>query len=418
MIMSMESEGLDHWRSYFKSASSSIFEVIEHGIMVAAKDCPEEFRLKRGKIAEKLYSCQFAGNSGCDCVEVSMKNEDLNVEKREGGGDEKEVGGNGDVSKADCGQKTKDDGNVPEHAVIQMRNRNDPKGKAMEDENHEVDEENEILGEVLRIKELITSSPNEVTMVGKAVNDLRKRSSKQTSQLAKTLIEGWQLVVDQWVSAMEAVSAVEAVSGSAADSNPCAVDEKELPSLPLNDQEFPSLPWNENELLFVPMREEDIFPTQTASEDCLETFFDGLDEDGNPISTEDDEGERMEQEPAVKPMEVPNINLSTTNLGPGRRLKPSLETKLNNETESQQKSDKFAITKRQGTSQYEILNGSNEAAVLGKPEAMEPELEEDRQQAENAKKPRTMRFMDFRDVPKQGLRRKSPRPRRRNQQSH
>ena len=162
MIMSMESEGLDHWRSYFKSASSSIFEVIEHGIMVAAKDCPEEFRLKRGKIAEKLYSCQFAGNSGCDCVEVSMKNEDLNVEKREGGGDEREVGGNGDVPKADCGQKTKDDGNVPEHAVIQMRNRNDPKGKAMEDEDHEVDEENEILGEVLRIKELITSSPNEV----------------------------------------------------------------------------------------------------------------------------------------------------------------------------------------------------------------------------------------------------------------
>lgn len=59
--------------------------------------------------------------------------------------------------------------------------------------------------------------------------------------------------------------------GSAVNSNPCAVDEKELPSLPLNDQEFPSLPWNENELLFVPMREEDIFPTQTASEDCLET---------------------------------------------------------------------------------------------------------------------------------------------------
>lgn len=29
----------------------------------------------------------------------------------------------------------------------------------------------------------------QVTMVGKAVNDLRKRSSKQTSQLAKTLIE-------------------------------------------------------------------------------------------------------------------------------------------------------------------------------------------------------------------------------------
>lgn len=42
--------------------------------------------------------------------------------------------------------------------------------------------------------------------------------------------------------------------GSAADSNPRVVDEKELPSLPLNDKEFPSLPWSERELLFVPMR--------------------------------------------------------------------------------------------------------------------------------------------------------------------
>ena len=62
----------------------------------------------------------------------------------------------------------------------------------------------------------------------------------------------------------------------------------------------------------------------------------------------------MKQEPAVKPIEVPNINLPTTNPGPGRRVKPSLDLKLNNETKSQKKSDKCAMPTRKRTSQLEV----------------------------------------------------------------
>lgn len=130
--------------------------------MVAATDFPEEYRLKRGGIAEKLYSYQFTGNPGFNSMKASVGNGDLNVQKQNGGGDEKEVGGNGDVPKAECGQKTKHGSTEHEHAVTQMTNRNDRKGKAMEDGNHEADEESQILGEVLRIKELISNSRNEV----------------------------------------------------------------------------------------------------------------------------------------------------------------------------------------------------------------------------------------------------------------
>lgn len=154
----MDGEGLDQWRSFFLTASSSIFEVIENGIMVAAKDCPEEFKLKRGNIAEKLYSCQFAANSaGCACVELSTKKNGRGITWVAGGS-------NGDVSKAHSGQMTNDDGAGRDHAMTQMKNRNDPKGKAkaVQDENQEVEEEEKIVGEVLKIKELITSCQNEV----------------------------------------------------------------------------------------------------------------------------------------------------------------------------------------------------------------------------------------------------------------
>ena len=105
--------------------------------MVAAKDWPAEFKVKRGKIAEKLYSCQFSGISGCACVEAG-----------------KNGGGNGDVSEAD--------GAEHERALTQNRNDRKGKGKAMAMED---DGDNEIVGEVLKIKELITSCQNEVCPV-------------------------------------------------------------------------------------------------------------------------------------------------------------------------------------------------------------------------------------------------------------
>ncbi|XLS79140.1 hypothetical protein HN51_063365, partial [Arachis hypogaea] len=41
----------------FCSYFSDIFEIIDHVIMMAASDCPKEFRLRRDRIADMLFSC-------------------------------------------------------------------------------------------------------------------------------------------------------------------------------------------------------------------------------------------------------------------------------------------------------------------------------------------------------------------------
>ena len=69
------SVSLDKWRDYFRSASSDIFNIIEHAILIAASDCPHDFRLKRDRIAEMLFTCKLVKCFGCDKSEDKLKSE-------------------------------------------------------------------------------------------------------------------------------------------------------------------------------------------------------------------------------------------------------------------------------------------------------------------------------------------------------
>jgi hypothetical protein len=51
----MNCEGINQWREFFKGATGSIFQVINNAITVAAKDHPEEFKLRRGEVVETVY---------------------------------------------------------------------------------------------------------------------------------------------------------------------------------------------------------------------------------------------------------------------------------------------------------------------------------------------------------------------------
>ncbi|GLJ42338.1 hypothetical protein SUGI_0876700 [Cryptomeria japonica] len=44
------------WRQYFEGADGDILSVIEVGILVAASDCPNEFRKTRDTIAHNLFT--------------------------------------------------------------------------------------------------------------------------------------------------------------------------------------------------------------------------------------------------------------------------------------------------------------------------------------------------------------------------
>lgn len=146
---------------------------------------------------------------------------------------------------------------------------------------NEIDEESQIVGEVLRIKELLlhkedhsdatlfdslrrlqlmqlSVSTLKATEIGRAVNRLRKHNSREIRHLVCTLIEGWKVLVDEWVSTTNAAL----TENSPGSSNPSVVDEEEegLPSPPLDEGAF--------------------FATQTTSIQLSE-FFDEMDEDGN-----------------------------------------------------------------------------------------------------------------------------------------
>ncbi|KAM7505220.1 hypothetical protein LguiB_004124 [Lonicera macranthoides] len=441
--MAVNSGGLDKWRDYFRTVKNSdIFDIIEHAIMVAASDCPKEFKLRRDRIAETLFSCKLSKCNGCDRVELAVPK-----------GNEDEGGCKSGIDRDGCefgGSKESkvNSSRVDDHVEVNVNQVSNYSFDEAEALTNEIELESQIFGEVLRIKEIIDNSKDEsnavlfdslrrlelmalsvetlkATEIGKAVNILRKHSSKEIRQLARTLIEGWKLLVDEWVSATEKIAG--ATDGTTPESaNPSIVEEEEeeegLPSPPLDDIGF-------------------FAATMDFSE-----FFDGMDDDGNPRNSLDSnkncgngrkpglenhnvpkQNQRLSNEPITPPTDnkseltknqetlmkknssvvKPNRPFNPES-GPGRPTKPSVEQRVQNETKFQPKPEKITTERRPQASQLDKLRCSDEAAEQVKLEATKRKLQERYQQAENAKRQRTIQVMELHDLPKQGLGPKNP----------
>lgn len=438
------SSGLDYWRDYFRRANSDIFDIIEHAIMVAASDCPKEFRVKRGCIAELLFSCRLTRCLGCDRVELAASRVDDDHDddndddegfkvKRSEFDEHGAVGSKG--SKVNSTSGNNDPGEVG--GEMAMNNEYHPENnfsygdaEALTDE---IEEEIEIVGEVLRIKEILQNSQDEsdsvlfeslrrlqlmalnvdilkATEIGKAVNGIRRHASKEIRHLARSLIDGWKVIVDEWVKATQ-----EIAEGGTPDSvNPSTVEEDEeeggLPSPPLDEGAF--------------------FATQNME---LSKFFDGMDDDGNPRNcgefnknrevgrkpslVKQDAPKRREKLPndatplskdnrvqqITRQVPLPKPNKpSDTQSGPGRPVKNNGEPKLSKDSRVPQKLEKPMVQRRPAPP-AERSRTSNEDAVQEKLEATKRKLQERYQQAENAKRQRTIQVMELHDLPKQGL---------------
>ncbi|KAB2006602.1 hypothetical protein ES319_D11G357300v1 [Gossypium barbadense] len=439
--MAMKGWAIEQWRGYFRTANSDIFDIIDHAIMVAALDCPKEFRLRRDRIAEKLFTCKLTRCSGCDRVELvlpeyedddnptgchgSFKRED---EEEEDGCGFFEAGG----SKESKANSSRDDPLMNQIAS----NYSYGEAEALTDE---IEEESMIVGEVFRIKEILHNCQDEpdsvlfeslrklqlmdltvdileATGIGKAVNRVRKHSSKQIRHLAQTLIDVWKALVDEWVSATKAVAGVTPESMNPSVDEEVDEEEEGLPSPPLDM--------------------DALFAQPTAME--LSQFFDGMDDDGNPGSSGDfgrNNGRKPSEEnrnlskrkpqtsseanPALKndksqqmkrqePVTKPNNKPSTTNVGSGKPPKHNIEPKASNESNSLRKPDKMAVPKKPLRSQQDKLKPSDEDAVQQKLEATKRKLQERYQQVENAKRRRTIQVMELHDLPKQGSGHKNP----------
>ncbi|KAL0428451.1 UNVERIFIED_CONTAM: putative mediator of RNA polymerase II transcription subunitb [Sesamum latifolium] len=405
---------LDKWREYFRGANSDIFDIIEHAVMVAACDCPYDFKLKRDRIAEMLFTCKFTKCFGCDRVELAVPNPD-SVEKRDDDDDDKyrsgiEAGGSKDTKES----KVSDDDHHTEIVLMDVNQISNNSYGDVEALTDEIEEESQILDEVLRIKAIIDNKQEEScemlldslrrlqlmtlsveilkdTEIGKSVNAMRKHGSKEIRTLVRTMIESWKTLVDAWVDATTAVAAAEVTTESAV-----VEEEQGLPSPPLDEGAF--------------------FATPTNME--LSKFFDGMDDDGNPrddknqenvaksptdSSTHPKDQKKSEQKtnqestlkkraPPCKPNRPPNDESAT------RRPKPPVQPKANNETKIQQNG---TMPKKPVPHQQEKFDCNDEASVRTKLEAAKRKLHERYQEVEKAKKQRTIQFVELHDLPKQ-----------------
>lgn len=157
--MAKKSGSLDYWRNYFRTANSDIFGIIDHAIMVAASDCPKEFRLRRDRIAERVFSCRLTRCSGCDRVELAVPGDE---EEDEDGGCKSGFDRDGAEFEAGASKESKVNSSRDDQGDMntnQVSNYSYGEAEALTDE---IEEASQILEEVSRIKEILRNCEEEV----------------------------------------------------------------------------------------------------------------------------------------------------------------------------------------------------------------------------------------------------------------
>lgn len=171
-----KSRPLNYWRNYFATAKdSNIFDIINHAITVAASDFPKDFSLQRDAIVARLFSIQSSGSD----------------EELDHGGCKSEALIEADVSKeSNISHDEVDRASTDEVLRIKEIFQN-----CNEDEANEVS----MLDSLARLKIMaMTVETLEATAIGKVVSGLKKHGSKQIRDLARTIVDGWKVMVDEY----------------------------------------------------------------------------------------------------------------------------------------------------------------------------------------------------------------------------
>eukprot|EP01018_Ginkgo_biloba_P028503 Gb_30192 [translate_table: standard] len=401
---------MDKWRKFFEGAGADIWSVIEYAIVVAASDRPKEFRRRRDRIAQRLYVSRMVRCCECDAVTLAEP-EDVDEDD-----DIKGV-------LTECHDKDNDKvtSSTDDADMNRVSNYSYDEAEAL---TEEIEEESQVLREVYRIKDILANpdeSDNQLyeslrrlelmqlsvetlkaTEIGKQVNRLRKHSSKEIRSMVKMLISGWKDLVDEWVKTAGNVAAA-AIAGTSPDSvSPAVVDDENgLPSPPLDEGAF--------------------LATQTTSIE-ISKFFDGMDDDGNPRIAEELENEECDYGEKRSTVEhyhnrkqsvyQSNVTRDGGHCGKHETVVGNMERgEMRSSSQIQADSD---LQSNRVSSSNRTIGSSGPGRPLNKPkspddasarvkfEAAKRRLQEGYQQAENAKKQRTVQVMDLQDLPKQG----------------
>ncbi|VAH07441.1 unnamed protein product [Triticum turgidum subsp. durum] len=192
----MADDGLDRWRGFFRGAGVGICEAIEKAILVAAADEPQEFLRRRDRIAERLFNALLARPSSCHgCTASTGSAPPATPAVAEDKGSVRRV------PDKDCKVDSSSLG-APGGGALGG-------GISEDDDSDSEDDER-----------------------------LRRAAASNYGHLALALIQDWKILVDEWVSTTN----VALADNSPGTSNPSVVDdddeEEGLPSPPLDEGAF------------------------------------------------------------------------------------------------------------------------------------------------------------------------------------
>jgi cobalamin biosynthesis protein CobT len=198
-------DGLDRWRDFFRGAGAGICDVIENAILVAAADAPRELLHRRDRIAERLFTTlrrdaapPSFGSAAASTTPATPVEEDKGSVRRvaekeckvdsssngahggggHGHGDEDDdsdsdderlrraaasnYGHSYDDDDEDDDQQQEDEQQHAADDTEEGKEEEDHEAEELEALTNEIDEESQIVGEVIRIKELLLHKEDHV----------------------------------------------------------------------------------------------------------------------------------------------------------------------------------------------------------------------------------------------------------------
>ncbi|XP_056171038.1 probable mediator of RNA polymerase II transcription subunit 26a isoform X1 [Syzygium oleosum] len=185
-------ESFDVWRIFFRTTDTDVFQFIDKAIMIAALDCPEDFLSRRGRIAERLFSCETtqAGSDGTRATKENRANSDMGNVALDG------------VSKNCSHGETEANSETSQLLVGQVLRIK----RVLDNSQHESD--SALYESLRRLQSMsITLDILEKTKIGISVNSLRRNcGSKQIAQLACDITMGWKAMVEDFCRSTEDVA--------------------------------------------------------------------------------------------------------------------------------------------------------------------------------------------------------------------
>ncbi|KAI5062248.1 hypothetical protein GOP47_0022787 [Adiantum capillus-veneris] len=411
---------MERWRVYLEKSGFDFWTICERALTLAYLDHPEDFPLRRDKLAQKLFAPEKLDPDVCE------EEAPLITAIKGGGPVHGQTKINYSSDEEDPTLHSPSNGNYDEAEALteEMEEETLLKRDVFEIKDTLLDSyksEREILDSLQRLVFMqLSFDVLKETEIGKTVNSLRKHSSEKIRALVKKLVSEWKDTADHWYKSVEDVTA--------------AARAEQGPDSPLDEEEdgLPSPPMDEGALL----------AGRTASIE-MSQLFDFMDEDtsagsGNP-------NRRMD---ACESTPSKRANGHADSIHESSKHKDRQEHLIKKKESDVRKKDRDSITSSNGYSKRDrddnLTNGhdsrrssiekverkvqrhegiereshtvGNHKVTASKPQLDSPELDqrllaakrklqENYQQAEIAKRQRTIQVMELEDLPKGGPKR-------------